>query len=298
MLQCPSRLDVAKSCAKAMHPCIKKFVNLHTMLAMGLIAFVVHSSIVVYFLYTSFTAKLATKFLSLDSAAGVCSSITISQGEAHGIDKNGNWDVEPTYLSQESLYNVEFTEYQGNTSSWNSDMDALYSTMNTELDYLRSISDLPSKVLHLSSWRKTINATKSGSLFLKFNADPSFILDNPGNSLSVIFGPTSSSCPKDFDFWNLKDGILTVNYDVQFNNSGVPEQFCSNDDDFNMFDCGYDVKYIQFSAYNSKMHTILFYEHIVIIFSNCTIFAVRFSLQLGSRFALLRHSRGTKCRGY
>ena len=234
---------MAKSCAKAMHPGVKKFASLHTMLAVGLIAFLVHSSIVLYFLYTSFTAKLTTKFLSLDSGAGVCSSITISQGESHRIDKNGMWDVEPTYLSQESLFNVELTEYQGNTSSWNADMAALYGVITTELDYLRSISDLPTKVLHLSSWRKTFNATKSGSLSLMFNADPAFILDNSGNSLGIAFGPTSDSCPKDFDFWNLKDGILTVNYDVQFNNSGAPEQFCSDKDEFDIFDCGYDVKY-------------------------------------------------------
>jgi hypothetical protein len=156
----------AKSIAGAVHPDIKKITNTRAILLAGLVAFFAQLGAFIYFLRSSYVAKMGSEFLSLDTSAGACESVTLSKTQVYYVDKYGTWDQATTFKSQESLFVVEFTAYRGDEASWTSDVDALHSAINTEMDYLRSISDLPVKILHLISWRKIIPATMTGSILV------------------------------------------------------------------------------------------------------------------------------------
>ena len=80
------------------------------------------------------------------------------------------------------------------------------------MEYLRSISNLPLKILHLISWRKTIDASIAGSIRVWFNADPAYIFDIPGAQLNSFIGTPGNECLGP-DSWGIKDGILTLNFD-------------------------------------------------------------------------------------
>jgi hypothetical protein len=128
------------------------------------------------------------------------------------VDKFGAWDQATTFKYQESLFVVEFTAYEGDEASWATDMDALYSTINSEMEFLRSVSDLPLKILHLISWRKTISASKAGSILVWFDADPAYIFDIPGSQLDSNMGQTGDGCAEN-DAWSMKEGILTLSFE-------------------------------------------------------------------------------------
>ena len=198
--------------AKAMHPDIKKIKSSRIILLAGLVALVTQLFAFVFFLSTSYISKVNSEFLSIDSTAGICESVTLSKTDVYYVDKYGSWDQAATFKPQESLFVVDFMAYRGDDASWAADMDALYSAINTEMDYLRSISDLPTKILHLNSWRKTITAAKSGSFRVWFNAGTSYIFDTPNSQLDTIIGKYVDDCESN-DAWDLSDGILTLNFD-------------------------------------------------------------------------------------
>lgn len=214
-MQRTSNIDAktkAKSIGGAVHPDIKKITNTRAILFAGLVAFLAQLGSFLYFLESSYTAKLASEFLSLDSTAGVCEPVTISETEVYHVDKFGTWDQATTFKYQESLFVVEFTAYEGDEASWATDMDALYSTINSEMEFLRSVSDLPLKILHLISWRKTISASKAGSILVWFDADPAYIFDIPGSQLDSNMGQTGDGCAEN-DAWSMKEGILTLSFE-------------------------------------------------------------------------------------
>jgi hypothetical protein len=135
---------------------------------------------------------------------------------------------------------------KGDGKTWKKDMASISSVINAEMNYLKSISDLPLKILHLSSWRKSIQATTSGtiqvvrnfspfitlcsfnspphyllslsfslSLLSKwFNAAPEYILDIPGLQMNVKGGSVADNCGSVGvpDSWNFANGIMSLTY--------------------------------------------------------------------------------------
>lgn len=191
---------------------------MRVLLVASLIALVAQIGAFVYFGNSSYRTKMNTEFLSLDSSAGVCEPVTLSKTQAYYLDKYGTWDQAITFKSQEALFVVEFTGYRGDTASWAADMDALYNVINTELKYLRSISNLPIKILHLISWRKTIQATISGSIRIWFNADPAYIFNIPGAQLNSNMGKTGDGCAESTS-WSMDNGVLKLTFDNVWNGS-------------------------------------------------------------------------------
>jgi hypothetical protein len=53
---------------------------------------------------------------------------------------------------------------KGDDKAWRKDMKEVANVINDEISYLKSISDLPLKILHLTSWRKTVKASTSGTI--------------------------------------------------------------------------------------------------------------------------------------
>jgi len=194
------------------HPDLKRITNTRALLFAGLVAFLLQLGSFLYFLQSSYAAKLASEFLSLDVTSGVCEPVTLSETKVYHVDKYGTWDQATTFKAQESLFIVEFTAYEGDEASWGTDMNSLYSIINNEMEYLRSISDLPLKILHLTSWRKTLMASKAGTILVWFDADPTYIFDIPGSQLDSNMGQTGDDCASN-DAWSMKDGILTMSFE-------------------------------------------------------------------------------------
>jgi hypothetical protein len=189
-----------------------QITNMRALVIAGLVALLVQLGAFFYFGSSSYNAKLKTKFLSLSEDAGVCEPVSLFKTQTFYVDKFGTWDTETTFKSQEALFVVKFTGYQGTDATWKIDMAATWSAIDTEMEYLRSIADLPTKILHLISWRKTITANTAGTILVWFNADPTYIFDIPGSQLDAVMGAKVDSCVEN-DSWGMKDGILTLTFD-------------------------------------------------------------------------------------
>lgn len=181
------------------------------MLFFGLIVIFVNITSFAYFLISSYQAKLESEFLSLDEEAGTCNAVTISTSTKLLVDKDGNWDSSTLFKPEAALFVIEFTAYRADDDTWKKDMDKLNDAIVTEMDYLRSISDISVKMLHLISWRKTITATQSGTILVWFDADPTFIFDTPGDQLDSVFGNIGDNCAKN-DGWSMNDGTLSLEF--------------------------------------------------------------------------------------
>ena len=208
------------------------------MLLIGLVAMVAQIVAFAYFLYSSYSSKLEKEFLSLDNNAGICESVTLSETNVFYVDKYGSWDQAASYKSQESLFVVRFTGYRGDESSWAADMNVLYSVINIEMNYLRSISDLPTKILHLNSWRRTIAATRAGSFQVWFNADASDMFNMPNSQLASWMGHWSSDCQTS-DAWNLNEGVLSLIFDEVYDEASAEVTYVC--DTFDITDVGFDI---------------------------------------------------------
>ena len=232
----------------SVHPDIKKITNRHVLLLAGLIALVAQVAAFVFFGASSYNEKMNSEFLSLDSTAGVCESVTLSHTQIYYVDKYGAWDQDVSFKSQEALFVVRFSGYRGDDASWASDMDALYSVIYSEMEYLRSISDLPLKISHLMSWRKTIDASLAGSIRLWFNADPTYIFDIPGSQLKAFIGTPGNECQGP-DSWSINDGILTLTFNDVWDQTYLDLEQTIADltttwtcDNFKLIENGYNVE--------------------------------------------------------
>eukprot|EP00613_Pedinella_sp_CCMP2098_P062746 CAMPEP_0171983890 /NCGR_PEP_ID=MMETSP0993-20121228/273542_1 /TAXON_ID=483369 /ORGANISM="non described non described, Strain CCMP2098" /LENGTH=509 /DNA_ID=CAMNT_0012636689 /DNA_START=299 /DNA_END=1826 /DNA_ORIENTATION=- len=207
----------AKTCAtgdimSALHPAVKKIKSKRIAITFGVIILLINIVAFATFFGISFSSKLKAKFLSLEKGAGVCESITLSTTDMLLLDKNGNWETSAAFQVQEALFGVSFSAYRADGSSWKKDMDMLNTAIQAEMDVLRASSDLATKILHLFSWRKTITATKAGTIRVWFNAAPSYTFNTPAAQLDSLFGEYAKSCANN-DGWSINaDGILTTTF--------------------------------------------------------------------------------------
>ena len=123
----------------------------------------------------------------------------------------GHWDTALGYDSTASAYMVWFSEFEADSDTWEQDMANIASVVNEELTYLKSISDLPEKILHLSSWRKTVQAGKKGEFTVLFNADPSWIFDMTSQNMDTTIGKPSDNCDPQ-DVWSYENGKYTLGF--------------------------------------------------------------------------------------
>mmetsp|Transcript_34091 Transcript_34091/g.62334 ORF Transcript_34091/g.62334 Transcript_34091/m.62334 type:complete len:607 (-) Transcript_34091:350-2170(-) len=242
----------AKTCAtgdimSALHPAVKKIKSKRIAITFGVIILLINIVAFATFLGISFSSKLKAKFLSLEKGAGVCESITLSTTDMLLLDKNGNWETSAAFQVQEALFGVSFSAYRADGSSWKKDMDMLNTAIQAEMDVLRASSDLATKILHLFSWRKTITATKAGTIRVWFNAAPSYTFNTPAAQLDSLFGEYAQSCANN-DGWSINaDGILTTTFNNVWdgnskdaNDEAVISWTCTG---FQITDVGFDTKY-------------------------------------------------------
>jgi len=230
----------------ALHPAVKKIKSKRIAIAIGLIILLINIVTFATFLGTSYASRLKSKFLSLEKDAGLCQSITLSTTDMLLLDKNGNWESSSAFQIQEALFGVSFNAYRADGSSWKKDMGMLNTAIQTEMDFLRTSSDLATKILHLFSWRKTITATKAGTIKIWFNAAPSYTFNTPGTQLDSLFGEYATNC-KNNDGWGINaDGVLTTTFNDVWNglrddnDEAIVQWACSG---FQITDVGFDVKY-------------------------------------------------------
>jgi hypothetical protein len=210
---CCAAVNSAESTlVSSVHPGVKKMSTTTCILLAGLIVACVQVAAFAYFLTSSFISKLETKFLSLDASAGVCEQVTLSTTSSLKVDKYGNWDTSASYQSQEALFTVQFNAYKADSNAWGKDMTKLDLIIQTELDFFRSISDLPKKILHLISWRETLEAAKAGTIEIWFTADPKYIFDNPNAQLDAQMGQAADACVEP-GAWSVKNGVLSLTFD-------------------------------------------------------------------------------------
>ena len=195
----------------------------------------------VTFLSTSFKAKLDTQFLSLSPDAGTCQAVTLTSSDTIHLDKYGNWGNSISFSQEEALFTVKFTDYQADTSAWETDMKALNAAIQEEMNFLKNNDDLPTKILHLTSWRKTIAATTEGEMLVWFNADPAYIFNTPNTQLYQDIGKADDDC-KSSDSWEIQDGILTLNFDNVWSpdTPKVTDWTCPS---FDILEAGFDLDY-------------------------------------------------------
>ena len=55
-------------------------------------------------------------------------------------------------------------EYKGDATTYPKDMNKLRDVIFKEMEFLRSISNLPLKIVHLISWRATFGAVNGGEI--------------------------------------------------------------------------------------------------------------------------------------
>jgi len=120
----------ATAVLSTLFPDTEKITNRHVLLFAGLVALADHLSAFLYFGVSSFQKRMNSEFLSLDSTAGICETVTLSRTQTYYVDKYGAWDQDESFRSQEALFVVKFTGYRGDDTTWASDMDALYKVIN------------------------------------------------------------------------------------------------------------------------------------------------------------------------
>jgi hypothetical protein len=210
---------------------LKSVQNTWLLLSIGVFA---QAAWLFFFIFTtlqSYNSKMSSPFLSLEADAGVCTSVTITNSGVAHIDVNGYWDTALEYDSTEPAYTVWFSEFEADTSTWAADMENLADAVNTELTFLKSISDLPTKILHLSSWRKTIQAGKKGEFTVLFNADPGWIFDMTSMNLESIIGKESDNCDSQ-DSWSYENGKFSLGFPY-WDGKGDPTVQTPGDFDYN-----------------------------------------------------------------
>jgi len=191
-----------------------------------------------------------SKFLSLEKDAGVCKTVPISTSINTLVDVHGNFDASSAFMRSDALFELHFASYKGDPDTWKVDMKAVTVAITAEIDFLKSISDLPLKILHLSSWRTTIVAKKSGTIRVWFNAYPGYIFNIPNSQLDTKMGSIAEACDRDADVWSYGDGILSLTFNDIWDGSSVDANTgaanitsankCSS---FDLVRNGYDVAY-------------------------------------------------------
>jgi len=168
--------------------------------------------IFIFLVYSTYTSNANAAFLSLSQEAGTCSTVSITTTQGVQLDSFGNWETDSQFMKQEALYHVQFSEYDGDDGSWKLDMAELNAVISVELEFLKSSDDFALKILHLTSWRKTINAIKGGTVTVWFNADPAAIFDFQDHQLTAHIGEPADGCPP-IDAWHYSNGkyIVTIN---------------------------------------------------------------------------------------
>jgi hypothetical protein len=151
----------------------KKIASFELLLFVGTVSGAIWAASFIFLFITGYNNALTTEFLSINESAGKCTTIPIKTSASILVDKNGVWETSTKFKSEEALFLLTFTSYSGDSASWVKDMAAVSSVIETEMTYLRSISDLPLKIMHLTSWRKSVLAKMSGEIKIWFHADPS-----------------------------------------------------------------------------------------------------------------------------
>jgi hypothetical protein len=155
---------------------------------------------------TTYYSKITTPFLALKDDAGDCSRVTVTNTATQLLDKNGRWESSANFDSTEALFVVKFSEYEATDSSYEKDMESLHEAIQSEMKLLKYMSDLPTKILHLTSWRITIDAVISGDITVWFNAYPSSIFDLTNQRFDSTIGQQSHNCNSE-DGWSFSDGM-------------------------------------------------------------------------------------------
>jgi hypothetical protein len=156
----------------------REIASTPTIFFIGVIVTVCYLSAFYYLLRTGYDNAMGVKFLSLNPENGVCDTIPIRYTTNILVDKHGHWETSSLFRSEEALFEVSFLSYEADDKTWVKDMAKLNAAIQTEMSHLRSTSDLPRKVLHLTSWRSTVPATINGTMRVWFNAKTKNIFGN------------------------------------------------------------------------------------------------------------------------
>ena len=112
-------------------------------------------------------------------------------------------------------------------------MAALNAVIKEELDYLRSISDLPLKMMHLISWRKTVVAERTGSILVWFNADPRAFFKLKGLRVATQIGNDAEwengTCVGESS-WSYADGVYRLTFNGVADKDSDEQVFLTNAD--------------------------------------------------------------------
>jgi hypothetical protein len=177
------------------------------------------AAIFVSIMYATYTSSVNAAFLSLSKEAGTCSTVPITTTQGVLLDSFGHWETDSKFVKQEALYYVQFSEYDGDNPSWAIDMADLNAVIHAELELLKATDDFRLKILHLTSWRKTINAKKGGTMRIWFNADPAAIFNFADHRFQAYIGTPSDEC-RTIDAWRYSGGKYTLTINDVWNGAG------------------------------------------------------------------------------
>jgi hypothetical protein len=200
----------------------------------------------VAFLVTSYSSTVNSAFLSLDEDAGTCSFVPITTTQGVNLDSSGHWETDRLFAEEETLYHIQFNEYDGDDDTWGKDMKNLNAVIDAELDFLRSIDDLAIKIMHLVSWRATIEATVKGSMTIWFNTNPTFLFDFNDNQLLTYIGIPADGCLST-SAWTFSGGKYTLTFPDVWDGSGKGSVSADNPGNFTHSCASFDLVELGFN---------------------------------------------------
>jgi hypothetical protein len=195
-------------------------MRLSMVLGIGLYAAAI--ALFAYLSWSGYQSALGTQYLALDRTAGTCATVKLTNSLAVRLDLNGNFETSNAFHTTDSLFVVTFTDYIADSDSWTTDMATLKTVLQTELDLLAGLSNLPLKILHLSSWRSTFNAANGGTVKVWFDADPADLFDFVQPVLNVAIGDQGAGCQN--TGWSFLNGIYNVEFSDVYQLPANPSQ--------------------------------------------------------------------------